>query len=128
MSEKTFSKLIIADLRLWVHLGCGEEEKLHPQMVSIDIEVIFKNPPKAVTTDYLEDTICYAQLVQKVKEVCAGGRFNLIERLVGDIHAAIQSHTASHKHLVESINVTVCKVSPPVPDVHGGVFFTIAKP
>jgi len=89
MSEKTFSKLIIADLRLWVHLGWGEEEKLYPQMVSIDIEVIFKNPPKAITTDYLEDTICYAQLVQKVREVCAGGRFNLIERLVGDIHDAL---------------------------------------
>ncbi|MDF3048329.1 MAG: dihydroneopterin aldolase [Candidatus Midichloriaceae bacterium] len=124
MSDYTFSKLVIADLRLWVHLGCGEEEKLHPQMVSFDIEVLFKNPPKAIANDCLEDTICYAKLVQEVKAVCAGGRFNLVERLTGDVHASIKNYIANQKCLVESINVTVCKISPPVPDVHGGVFFT----
>ena len=35
-------KLSILDLRIWVHLGCTEQEKFNPQLVSLNIELYFK--------------------------------------------------------------------------------------
>ncbi|WP_250296559.1 dihydroneopterin aldolase [Wolbachia endosymbiont of Oedothorax gibbosus] len=116
--------LLISDLRLWVHLGCSAEEKFSPQLVSIDVGFTFKSPPLGLTTDQLKDTLCYLEVVRNIQYFVQGKQFNLIEHLTHGIHRMINDFLLQKKHTISSIRVTTHKVTPPVPGVHGGVFFT----
>ncbi|TNK93941.1 dihydroneopterin aldolase [Wolbachia endosymbiont of Leptopilina clavipes] len=116
--------LLISDLRLWVHLGCSAEEKSSPQLVSIDVDFTFKSPPSGLTTDQLKDTICYLEVVQNIQSLVQGKQFNLIEHLTHEIYRAINNLLLRKKHIISSVGVTTHKIAPPVPGVHGGVFFT----
>ncbi|BET32976.1 MULTISPECIES: dihydroneopterin aldolase [Wolbachia] len=116
--------LLISDLRLWVHLGCSAEEKSSPQLVSIDVDFTFKSPPSGLTTDQLKDTICYLEVVQNIQSLVQGKQFNLIEHLTHEIYRAINNLLLRKKHIISSVRVTTHKIAPPVPGVHGGVFFT----
>ncbi|XCA33413.1 MAG: dihydroneopterin aldolase [Wolbachia endosymbiont of Polyergus mexicanus] len=116
--------LLISDLRLWVHLGCSAEEKFHSQLVSVNIDFTFKSSPLGLTTDRLEDTICYLEVVQSIQSLVQSKQFNLIEHLTHDIYRAINNLLVQKKHIISSIRVTTHKVAPPVPGVHGGVLFT----
>lgn len=116
--------LLISDLRLWVHLGCSAEEKFHSQLVSVNIDFTFKSPPLGLTTDRLEDTICYLEVVQSIQSLVQSKQFNLIEHLTHDIYRAINNLLVQKKHIISSIRVTTHKVAPPVPGVHVGVLFT----
>ncbi|WP_264704074.1 dihydroneopterin aldolase [Wolbachia endosymbiont (group A) of Volucella inflata] len=116
--------LLISDLRLWVHLGYSAEEKYHSQLVSIDVDFIFKFPPLGLTTDQLKDTVCYLEIVQNIQSLVQNKQFNLIEHLTHDIYRIINDLLLQKKHIISSVRVTTYKVAPPVPNVHGGVFFT----
>ncbi len=116
--------LLISDLRLWVHLGYSAEEKYHSQLVSIDVDFIFKSPPLGLMTDRLEDTVCYLEIVQNIQSLVQSKQFNLIEHLTHDIYRAINNLLVQKKHTISSIRVSTHKAAPPVPNAHGGVFFT----
>ncbi|MGL9726117.1 MAG: dihydroneopterin aldolase [Wolbachia sp.] len=116
--------LLISDLRLWVHLGCSAAEKFHSQLVSIDIDFTFKSPPLGLTTDQLKDTICYLEVVQNIQSLVQGKQFNLIEHLTHEVYRTINNLLLQKKHIVSSAKVTTHKTAPPVPGIHGGVFFT----
>ncbi|WP_410542541.1 dihydroneopterin aldolase [Wolbachia endosymbiont of Tetranychus urticae] len=116
--------LLISNLRLWVHLGCSAEEKFSPQLVSIDVDFTFKSPPSGLTTDQLKDTICSLEVVQNIQSLVQGKQFNLIEHLTHEIYRAINNLLLRKKHIISSVRVTTHKIAPPVPGVHGGVFFT----
>ncbi|MDE5056158.1 dihydroneopterin aldolase [Wolbachia endosymbiont of Drosophila bicornuta] len=73
--------LLISDLRLWVHLGYSAEEKYHSQLVSVNIDFTFKSHHLGLTTDRLEDTICYLEVVQSIQSLVQSKQFNLIEHL-----------------------------------------------
>ncbi|MDR2831623.1 MAG: dihydroneopterin aldolase [Rickettsiales bacterium] len=122
--RRPLCNLLISDLRVWVHLGCSAEERFHPQLVSINIDFTFKNPPLGLITDRLEDTVCYLEIVQSTQSLVQSKQFNLIEHLTHDIYITINNLLIQKKHIISSIRVTTHKVAPPVPDVHGGVCFT----
>jgi dihydroneopterin aldolase len=111
-------------LRIWIHLGCSDEEKFYPQLISFNINLDFNSPPKGVSTDSLEDTICYLRLVEAIKAYCKNKRFNLIECLTESIYKLIEQLLLPHYNLIASIKIITHKVSPPVEDVYGGVVFT----
>lgn len=60
--QKRKNNLSITHLRLWLHLGCSEEEKFLPQPVAIDIEVEFSKCPEGAFSDRPDEVICYASL------------------------------------------------------------------
>jgi dihydroneopterin aldolase len=105
-------------------LGCSDEEKFHPQMVSLNINVNFTNPPLAANTDSLQGTVCYLDIVRTVTLYCQNNRFNLIEYLAQSVYQKISESIASCIDQIQSITVTLHKISPPVPGVHGGVKWT----
>ena len=117
-------KLSILDLRIWVHLGCTEQEKFNPQLVSLNIELYFKYLPEGARNDRLGDTVCYAAVVQKVKSFCQNKKFNLIEHLTTEIYKVVEDSLKQNRSVVSFIHVTGHKMSPPVPDIHGGVTFS----
>lgn len=120
------SQLTISDLRVWVHLGCSEQEKHHPQPVSIDIQVNFKQHPEAIYTDSLEDAFCYLKASELIQAALKERQFNLIEYLAAFVHDTIYQAMIEGSQLRMDLVVTVKKLSPPVPGVHGGVSFVYA--
>lgn len=112
------------DLRIWLHLGCESEERLHPQLVSFDIEVGFDLSPLGVFTDKIEDTVCYLELVQFIEDHCKSRSFKLVEYLTQAIYELVLKFISPHADLVSHIKVKTHKKSPPVRNVHGGVTFT----
>lgn len=115
------SNLTISDLKLWVHLGCSDQEKYHPQLVSFDILIDFFQNPQAVLSDKLEDSVCYANITNIIKETISNKKYNLIEYLAANTYDEIIKHTGNKEI---SLTVTVKKLSPPVEDIHGYVSFT----
>lgn len=111
-------------MRIWVHLGCSDQEKFNPQLVSLNIELYFKSLPEGVISDRLEDTVCYSDLVQNVKSFCQNRKFNLIEHLTREIYKVVEEPLKQQRSLVAFICVTGHKMLPPVPDIHGGITFT----
>ena len=122
--KNNICKLAISDLRVWVHLGYGKEEKHNPQLVSIDVEIIFNKHPPAVETDQLDDTLCYLKAVESIQALTQKNRFNLIENLGAKVHEAIYNTIKIENHNLYNVNVVVKKMSPPVPGVHGFVSFS----
>jgi dihydroneopterin aldolase len=125
--EQSFS-LIISDLRIWVHLGCGEEEKIHPQMVSIDVDIIFSKIPSAVVTDNIEDAACYLIISRSIQELLTSRRFNLIEHMSVEVHKVVSQSLLDKADIISMIKVSLRKVSPPVPGLHGGVAAIYSSP
>ncbi len=117
--------ILINDLRIWIHLGCGEAEKENAQLVSFNIELIFKTPPGSLITDNLDDTVCYLKLTQAIQNLCKERRFNLIEHLAHEVSQTLVT-LLTGKNIAE-LKIAVHKLAPPVPGVHGGVIFTYAS-
>lgn len=117
------SKLLISDLRIWVHLGCGEEERYNPQLVSINLEFVFNTPPVAIESDKIEDTFCYLQTTKHIQALLQKKSFKLIEHLAKSIYDVIAKFITSSGQDVNNITVHLHKISPPAPGIHGGVSF-----
>jgi dihydroneopterin aldolase len=117
-----FSSIEIHDLKLKVRLGCEKEERTIPQFVSFDAEVRFKHAPRGCLTDQLEDTVCYADLCSKIRLLCEGTEYHLIEKLAWEAYGAIKEILPETTEL----KVKVTKEKPPVRDLHGGSIFIIS--
>ncbi|MFU7502667.1 MAG: dihydroneopterin aldolase [Candidatus Tisiphia sp.] len=124
MFNKNIFKLSIIDFRIWVHLVCTEEEKVHPQMVSFNIDLCFKVCPQGAYTDNLKDVVCYLKIVELITVFCQGKCFNVVEHLTESIYKAIFDYLNSFQHLIQLIKIEIRKVSPPVPNIHGGISWT----
>lgn len=117
------SKLIISDLRIWVHLGCGEAERHNPQMVSTNLEFAFTNIPKAVDSDRIEDTFCYLEVTKHIQALLKEKNFHLIEHLAKSIFEVTSEYIKASGQDIDDLTVHLRKISPPAPGIHGGVSF-----
>lgn len=50
--------------------------------------------------------------------------FNLIEHLASNIYEVVQDYLTKGNQSIGALKITVHKMAPPVPNVHGGVHFT----
>ncbi len=116
-----YSQLSLKKLRLLVSLGCSPEERQVLQYVSFDLEVRFIVPPQGCMTDSLEQTVCYAKLSQKIKEVCDRREYQLIEKLGWDIYQAVREDLPEQSLLW----LRATKEHPPVAHLEGGAAFSL---
>jgi dihydroneopterin aldolase len=115
------TKLTIRGISLPIRLGCSADERRNPQPVEIEVSIRFDGPPPGVVTDRLEDTVCYAVLVDAIKGTVADREFSLIEHLASEIFNSLRRMVESRHRL----RVTVLKVAPPIPEVTKGAKFTV---
>ncbi len=76
-----------------------------------------------MNTDQLEDTVCYYETVKSIQNLCQHKEFNLIEHLNADVYKTIDQGLSEKRECISKIDVTVRKMHPPVPGIHGGVSF-----
>ena len=75
------SSLKINQLYLDVHIGTTKLERSHSQKIAFDIEISYSKVPRGCISDKIEETLCYADLIELIKKLCSGKEFNLIEHL-----------------------------------------------
>jgi len=111
--------LSINSLELHVHLGWPEDERINMQKVLLDINIIFPDIPAACETDKLEDTFCYAQLINAIHKHAAAKHFFLIEHLSAEIYQFIKKEISKPAR----VNLRLTKF-PAVKGLGNGVSFS----
>lgn len=100
---RPYDQIEIRGLRVHAHHGVHEHEARDGQQFMLDV-VLDMDSQIAARTDDLDDTIDYAELVDRVADMVRSTRFNLIEAL--GAHIAEQLLAARR---VAAVRVTVAK-------------------
>jgi dihydroneopterin aldolase len=109
--------------RLSVRLGCSPEERAAPQPVDLDVAIAFASPPAACASDRLEDTVCYADLIELARQAVSGREFHLVEHLAHELFARLRALAPADARLWLRVN----KIAPPVEGLAGGVAFSLGE-
>jgi dihydroneopterin aldolase len=115
--------LEVRGARLSARLGWGEQERSRAQAVDLTLRLEFASLPRACETDQLADTVCYAQLIERARAVCAKGEFRLVEHLAQVLADELQPLLPGGT----ALELTLGKVQPPLPELAGGVHFTLRR-
>jgi dihydroneopterin aldolase len=70
--------------------GATRQEKKEGQPFLFDVRLVAHDA--GVRSDHLADTVDYTQVVARVREICQGRRFNLIEALAAAIVDDLMEH------------------------------------
>ncbi|MBR3768028.1 MAG: dihydroneopterin aldolase [Clostridia bacterium] len=81
-------KIIIKGLKLFAYHGVNEEEKIKGQNFELDITV-WLELEKPCETDNVEDTVSYAKIIKKVREVFTAEKYDLLEKAAQVVSDAI---------------------------------------
>lgn len=82
----TFSgQVLLNGLRVPARIGCEESERLHQQILEIDISMDLLNPEKAGDTLDLDDTVCYLTVRNRVVEIVQSREWALVEQLAKEV-------------------------------------------
>ncbi|HEU5280868.1 MAG TPA: dihydroneopterin aldolase [Gammaproteobacteria bacterium] len=114
------SRLSINQLNLFVSLGWPENERLDKQAILMNVDLSYPTPPKACTTDQLQDTVCYSDLIDALRPPLEGKTFHLIEHLAQDAYDILKSMLPSGS----LVTVSVLK-HPAILGLAGGVTFAL---
>lgn len=121
------SSLIINDIRFMLYLGYSEDERKERQEVKIDLEICFYNMPNSAFNDDLSDSICYAHLINIVKNNITSKYFKTIENLAYIITNIICDALISHKDNVKYIKISASKFCSQIEKIKGAVSFSILR-
>lgn len=117
--------LSLEGARLNVHLGCSAEERATPQEVRLAAKVYFPELPPGCSSDRLDETICYAEMVQWARDYVTGKEFALVESLGFELATLFSKNFSDKTPQKIKFDLKVHKVNPPVPDLSGGVVFEL---
>lgn len=120
MTTNPRATLCIQNLELDVRLGWKATERKTTQKVNVDIIIQFLKTPHACHSDEINDTICYATLIQYLQAYLLDLEFLLVERLTQTIYEAVKTYLASPSHL--TIKLTKW---PNIPGLRDGVSFEL---
>ena len=115
-----FSSIIsLNNLILSVNLGVTEDERKTPQKISVSFKFYMKGIPKSCETDNIEDTVCYAEMAELVKQHCSKKDFKLLEYLCYFLYEEIRKKIDPEV----KIWVGVEKCDPPIEGLVGSTSF-----
>ncbi len=95
--------------------GVTLEERLEPQPIEVDVELLL-DLSRPAATDELADTVNYAEIFSTVAGIVEGESFRLLEALAGAIADAVMATCG-----VASLEIRVRKPKAPLP----GAFETV---
>jgi dihydroneopterin aldolase len=77
-AERAIRHVFVRDLLLDAHIGVYKHEKGGTQPVRVNIDLTVA---EAVHGDSLDNVVCYATVVERIKSIVAEGHLNLVESL-----------------------------------------------
>lgn len=81
-------RVLIPGIPLRARVGCTEDERLEPQAILVDVELLCDARP-AARSDSVEDAIDYVAVRNDVESIAAARPYALIETLAEAIAAAL---------------------------------------
>jgi dihydroneopterin aldolase len=114
-----YSHLKIRQVDLQLNLGWRSKERAQEQGILLDIDIYFPTAPTACETDHLDNTVCYDQLIQTIREKLGDKSFRLIEHLARDIYLIVKTNLPDNA--ATTIHITKF---PKVTGLIGGVCFS----
>ena len=96
-------KILIHNLELMSSIGVYENEKINKQKIIIDIDILLTNSSEPKIDD-LKETQDYSQFRNEIKKIVESQHFQLLEILVGKIHANLME-----KDFVTGASVKISK-------------------
>ena len=108
----------VHDLELYINLGWRKKERRLEQSILLDLDICLPKPPKACKTDDLADTICYAKIIENLRQQLHEKTYKLIEHLSQDIFDIIKPQLPKQAKL----KVRITKY-PNIKGLLGGVSF-----
>lgn len=113
--------LEIKQLILKTCIGLEQQERAELQDIEFNITISFSKLPKACTSDKIEDTICYSDIVDKVNIFCSDNSFHLIEHLGFKLYEHLREKFLSPE---DKLTLQICK-NPPLENIKDKCCFTI---
>jgi FolB domain-containing protein len=80
----------INNLRLKAIVGAGDQERLSPQEVVVNVSMELTDG-SAARSDDIADTVDYEALCQEITRQVEAARFSLLERLAGQVLSIVMS-------------------------------------
>lgn len=115
-------KIEVTGIRAYGYIGALPEETILGQWFEVDL-TLWMDLLLAGKSDSLTDTHNYADIIQQTQQIIQTEKFKLIERL-GD---AIATQALANDERLEKIQVTVTKLTAPVPNFDGRVAITMVR-
>ncbi|MES2217473.1 MAG: dihydroneopterin aldolase [Pseudomonadota bacterium] len=112
------SGIVLRGLEFPVFLGWPDAERAQQQLVVIDINLQFQQPPQGCVSDELQDTHCYDTLTATILEKISTRQYKLLEHLGHELYQHIKAFVKEGT----TVGVRVKKL-PPIASLKGGVFF-----
>jgi len=103
-------------------LGCSPEERDVLQEVCFTVKMQFPSSPLGEKTDRLEDTLCYGEVCETLRNFIVNRKFHLVEKMARDCFFVLQK-----KYPSVAICLTLHKVRPPIEGLKGGVEYTCGE-
>ncbi|MEM1242182.1 MAG: dihydroneopterin aldolase [Cyanobacteria bacterium P01_H01_bin.26] len=114
--------ITVSGIRAYGYIGALPEETILGQWFEVDL-TLWMDLSIAGKSDMLADTHNYADIIQQTQRIIQTGKFKLIERLA----AAIATQALDNDPRLEKVQVTVNKLTAPVPNFDGRVAVTIVR-
>lgn len=80
MSARPLNRILIKQLAMQARIGVHDWEQIAPQPVVLDLEFDLPHD-RACTSDELSDTVDYAAVVQRLRELALGQPHRLVEAM-----------------------------------------------
>lgn len=112
----------VTGIRAYGYIGALPEENILGQWFEVDV-TLWMDLSVAGKSDDLADTHNYADIIQQTQETIQTEKFKLIERLAD----AIATQALLNDPRLEKVQVTVTKLTAPVPNFDGRVAVVIER-
>ena len=112
----------VSGIRAYGYIGALPEENILGQWFEIDL-TLWMDLSVAGRSDSLADTHNYADIIQQTQSIIQTQKFKLIERLAD----AIATQALTNDPRLDTVQVTVTKLTAPVPNFDGRVAVTIER-
>lgn len=115
-----YSEMKIKNYEVGVSLGCTPAEQSLPQPVLFNVEIFFNLEVKAESTDRLEDSLDYVELINIIKQVAELKSYSMVEHLGFSVATALQ-HRIRLSYPGSTLIVRTHKLRVPVKNLRDGV-------
>jgi FolB domain-containing protein len=76
------------DLVLSCRVGCSDEERARPQLVTINLQFVV-DAQGAEVSDDVADTVNYSEVLKLIQQMCADRSWKILEKMTFDVGAAV---------------------------------------
>ncbi len=107
--------------RYYGYTGALPEEQVLGQWFQVDLRLWLDLEP-AIQTDDLNQALDYREIIAEIKTLFATQRFNLVEKLAGEI-----ANLGLGFPQVQAVEVHLTKLAPPIPDYTGQITIQVHR-